>query len=275
MILIADSGSTKTMWALLGEQGFVSKYDSIGLNPRVGEVEATLREVRQWVGEREVEEVYFYGAGCGNEEGCKRVRGPLQELFPSAKVVVDSDLMGACVGLLGAKCGMVGIIGTGSNACLYDGQRITERMPSLGYVLGDEGSGNHIGRQLLKSYFEEVMPAELRWLFEVECNVDYGRVIHRLYSAERPNAYLASFAPFASRHRENPFIRVLLNGCFEAYFEHVVLPLGEGKVHLAGSVAYHFQEEIKYVAKALGVSVSATIVKSPIDGLIRYHSSKE
>lgn len=271
MKLIADSGSTKTTWALLDGQGLVSMYDSIGLNPRTtddGWISRTMHDVALWVGNRLVDEVFFYGAGCGTKEARETMACYINERFAWANVHVDSDLMGACVATLGENEGLVGILGTGSNACYFDGKQITQRVPSLGFILGDEGSGNHIGRMLVKAYFEGSMPEELRQVFSQEYDLDYNHVISHLYSQSRPNAYLASFAPFASQNRSNTFIASLLRECFTGYFEHIVSPLGRGQLCMVGSVAWNFQEEIREVADSKRYTLDR-VLRSPIEGIVK------
>ena len=274
MILIADSGSTKTSWALTAPGSTLcDTLVTAGMNPLTSEASQLAQHcdvVRQWVGERRVDAAYFYGAGCGTLEARQLIASHLQRPFPSVLWHIGSDLEGACRAALGHKAGMVGILGTGSNACLFDGQTVTRHLPSLGYLLGDEGSGNHIGRLLLKGYFEERMPQPLRNMLSEEYHLEYKEVIHHIYHQSNPNAYLAQFAPFARSHRDNAFIANLLHDVFQQYLHHLVQPLGCQELHLVGSIAYHFHEEILDVAGSMGISVSSPILQSPISGLIAH-----
>jgi len=276
MILIADSGSTKTTWAKISSQDIVSMRNTVGLNPHtttIDEIASTFTFIREEWGDS-FSNIFFYGAGCGSEVSRNMIAEQLQRVFVHATIIVDSDLKGACIASLGNKEGMVGILGTGSNVCYYDGRNEMKRLPSLGYILGDEGSGNHIGRLLLKSYFENSMPDELRSSMQKHFNMDYCEVIDNIYSKPHPNAYLASFAPFALENNSHPFIRALVQESFAQYFKHQVLPLGNYPIHLVGSVAYHFKEELLKVADSMGVVVESPILKTPIEGLVEYFASK-
>lgn len=275
MILIADSGSTKTTWAKLSSQDAVSMKDTVGLNPHVAtkqEIASTLTSIREEWGDS-FSDIYFYGAGCGTEAFQQIIAEQLNFVFPHSSIVVDSDLKGACIASLGEEEGMVGILGTGSNVCYYNGDRGMKRLPSLGYVLGDEGSGNHIGRLLIKSYFENTMPADLRSYMQQQFDMEYVVVIDNIYSKPHPNAYFASFAPFAREHNSHPFIKELVQESFAQYFRHQVLPLGNSPMHMVGSVAYHFKEDLLEVAESMGIVVKFPILKSPIEGLVMYFTS--
>ena len=272
MILLADSGSTKTQWALIGSSSSEPLFfPSPGLNP-ITSSPASLRQgiesVSHWVGDRCVDEVRFYGAGCGTAEACRTMEALLGEQFLQANILVGSDMLGACIAVLGHEPGTVGILGTGSNACLYDGNAITHRLPSLGYALGDEGSGNHLGRLLLKAYFEERMPSDLRYAFSNEYNIEYKSVIDSIYHLPSPNTFLASLAPFANKHRIHPYIKNLLSDSFQQYFEHIVQPLGSTHLRLVGSIAYHFYPELLQAADSMSITIDTPPLQSPIQGLV-------
>lgn len=271
MILVADSGSTKTSWVLAGEGREPKVVNTIGLNPRTtpsAVFGSTFKAISQQAGSQSVDRIWYYGAGCGTHYAQNVVRCHLEEYFPQAEIVVDSDLMGACKATLGDKAGLVGILGTGSNACYFNGEHIINRLPSLGYILGDEGSGNHIGRLLLKSYFDGTMPKHISILFQEKYNIDYENEINAIYRQPEPNAHLAGFAPFANEHRKDKFVGQLLREAFAQYFLKQVQPLGEGPISLVGSVAYHFQPEIIEVANGVGIDV-VEVVRTPIMGILK------
>lgn len=268
MIIIADSGSTKTEWAIRGETGRWDRVTTAGLNPRVtsdAQFRSVLEDVKcelpTWDGRLEV---FFYGAGCGTEAMQARVRGLLAEVFAGAEgIVVEGDLLGACRAVSEGKRGVVGILGTGSNACLFDGVRIVRQVPSTGYILGDEGSGNHIGRRLLKDFLTGRMPAEVSG----EMKTTKEEAMGRIYGGEFPNRYMATFAPVAYRHRETDYGRRLLREVFEAFWREMVCPIADGgEVRLVGSVAAAFEREIRAAAPE-GFCIER-VVKSPIDCLI-------
>ena len=269
MILIADSGSTKTTWAVLN--GGSKMITTIGLNPRVTVQEqfvAVLCSVRQQLSGVMPEVVHFFGAGCGTGEAQRQVGEYIHQVFPQANVTVESDLMGACIALCGQKGGYVGILGTGSNACQYDGRNIVKRMVSLGYILGDEGSGNHLGRMLLKRYFNGSLPQILSDELQTTYVLTVEDVLRQLYQEQGGNRYLASFVPFIRDHRDHPYIHQLLLDSFNSYFEEQVVPLGGDILHLVGSVAAVFREELVEAAQPYGVTIG-TVMKEPIEGLIK------
>jgi N-acetylglucosamine kinase-like BadF-type ATPase len=245
--IIADSGSTKCDWAFI-VQNQVHYSSSQGLNP----YQKSMSDIRQIISEVKaeagiilpVESLHFYGSGC-NEAMIPQMNKLLAEVFDSTAIVVDSDLMAAAIAAYdGRKC-VVSILGTGSNACEFDGNAIKFVHPSLGYVLGDEGSGNHIGRELLKSYFYKTMPDALRVEFENNCNVkDLSVVLERIYHKSAPSSYLASLAPWAIRNFNQDFVIHLVRNCF-LDFIHVQLNAFRNTnmpCHFVGSIAFVFKE---------------------------------
>lgn len=273
MKIIADSGSTKTEWAIQGDDGKWIRLTTQGLNPRVTS-ESQFRDVlieikkelstyfmpRQGTAQLSI---FFYGAGCGTIEMQHHVEDLLREFFPEAEIEVAGDLLGACRAVSDGKSGVVGILGTGSNACLFDGKHIVRQVTSTGYILGDEGSGNHIGRRLLKDFLTDRMPAEVA----SEMNTTKEEAMRRIYGGEYPNRYMASFSPVAYKYRKTEYVRNLLQEVFEAFWREMVCPIADGgSVRLVGSVADAFQEEIKATAPK-GFQIER-IVKSPIDCLI-------
>lgn len=276
MRLIADSGSTKTHWVLLnGEQECHCVTE--GLNPWMADRGVFALVGRQLCGQlglkgARVEQVFFYGAGCGTESACQRVREWIGETLPFDSMEVNSDLLGACRATCGSREGMVGILGTGSNMCYYNGQRVALQRVSTGFILGDEGSGNHIGKRLLKDYLEERMPEDLRVMFHDDYPYTTAEFIDCIYRRPFPNRFLASLASFAASHKENQYMQEVIRSCFRAYFEqmsyfgeHVSLPL-----HVVGGLVSSFEAEIGEAAAGSGVRLGV-LVQSPIEGLVSFH----
>ncbi|MDY5968794.1 MAG: hypothetical protein SPJ13_02085 [Bacteroidales bacterium] len=269
MTLIADSGSSSTLWAY-GGQTFATK----GMNPMVTTDEAlseSVKNVKEWLATHP-SKVAFYGAGCGNLYGYERIRKLLEKQFPGSYVSVETDLLGACRATCGNHKGRVGILGTGSNACYYDGEKALDFPPSLGYILGDEGSGNHIGKRLLQDYFLKTMPSNVRQLFQKAYNMEYCDVMKRVYQDTSPNRYIAHFATFAGNHLYLPYLHDVCRHSFETYLDtqvkqvnHVRLPL-----HLVGGLAYAIAPVIREVCAARNICVGS-IVRDPMDGLVEYH----
>lgn len=270
MVLIADSGSTKTIWVVAERGKELLRHTSIGLNPHLTSPECfgeVLAEVCEQVKRFEINDVYFFGAGCGSEESQQKVADSISLFFPQSRRHIAGDMLGACIAACGEAEGMVGIIGTGSNACLYDGRRIVSQPLSLGYILGDEGSGNHIGKLLLKGYFSQVMPVELREQFGETFQVSYNQMLEKVYREPNANRYLASFVPFAIENKGCDYVQNIVREAFESYFVAQILPLGGKVLNLVGSVAYTFQKELGEVANLHGISL-VTILKDPIPGLV-------
>lgn len=276
MRLIADSGSTKTHWVLLnGEQERHCVTE--GLNPWMADRGVFALVGRQLCGQlglegARVEQVFFYGAGCGTESACQRVREWIGETLPFDSMEVNSDLLGACRATCGSNEGMVGILGTGSNMCYYNGQRVALQRVSTGFILGDEGSGNHIGKRLLKDYLEERMPEDLRVMFHDDYPYTTAEFIDCIYRRPFPNRFLASLASFAASHKENQYMQEVIRSCFWAYFEqmsyfgeHASLPL-----HVVGGLVSSFEAEIGEAAAGSGVRLGV-MVQSPIEGLVSFH----
>ena len=276
MIIIADSGSTKTHWALGHRRGKGVVWQFVatqGLNPRIATeemFEEALKTVRGCMdGEEAVERVQFYGAGCGTKEMQAKVRGMLSKVFTNAaEIEVQGDLLGACRAVCGQEAGTVAILGTGSNACVYDGEGIVRQVVSTGFILGDEGSGNHIGRRLLKDYMVGRMPKELAAAFAEMFPESVNDMLQRLYHEPYANRYLAAFARFAAENRAVPYIQELLNGVFAEFWKEMVVPIAKSgtEVHLVGSVASTFESEIRRAAPN-GFSIGR-VVKDPIEGMV-------
>ena len=277
MIVVVDSGSTKTCWVGLDK---AEKFEVVtqGLNPRLTDDE-TLKtvfgQVRQQMAE-EVEALYFYGAGCGTDAVQQRMKELLAASFGQACIEVNGDLLGACRASSGNKAGLVGILGTGSNLCYYDGRKIARQRVSTGFILGDEGSGNHIGRRLLKDYLEERMPQHISSLFHEEYGYTTDQFIDRIYRQPYPNRFLASLVPFAARHRGEEYIVRVLEECFGAFFaqmdyfeDYRQLPM-----HLVGGMVATFEQELCRTAVNHGIILGNT-VPDPSEHLLCYHLKRQ
>lgn len=281
MVLIADGGSTKADWILLNKAGEqVFKTRTAGLNPavfakellekRISENE-TLSEYKD-----KVEEVYFYGAGCGTETPTRILKKVFEDFFTNAKVDVKEDTYAASYAVTVDEPCLVCILGTGSNSCYFDGKEIKEGIPSLGYILMDEASGNYFGKKLLRDYFYKNMPADLSKKFEEQFNLDADEIKMNIYKKENPNTYLAHFAEFIFKNKRNIYFNKVLTAGIKYFFKNRILPfnLEEGTpVRFVGSIAHFASDIIKDVAHYYLINVDK-IVRRPIDGLIEYHKNK-
>lgn len=283
-ILIADSGSTSTGWALVEAERdvptLISTHQTMGLNPLYASAEKiteTMRSVLDAFGEAHPDEVCFYGSGC-SEARVQMVEQALRRaLTPPTSVMVASDLLGAARAVWpGRGEHICCIMGTGSIASLYDGQRLTP-MPALGYILGDEGSGAWFGRRVLSDYLKRQMPASVREAFEDDFGViTPEQAIKHVYTEPFANRYLATFAAFLGRHSDHRYYEEVALEGMEAFFVRNVDRIREisdcSQLSMVGSVAYHLRRYVESVALIHGFAV-AEVVQSPIEGLVRYHQS--
>lgn len=273
MKLIADSGSTKTSWALIAD-GATTLIETQGINP----FQQSGEEIGRIVSEELLpaikggmpEEIYFYGAGC-TAESSPIVRTALEMIFGRETLIeVNSDMLGAARGLCGNDAGIVAILGTGANSCYYDGKEITANVSPLGFILGDEGSGAYIGKRLVGDVLKRQLPDHVCKAFLEETHLTTAEIIQRTYREPLPNRFLASLSPFCARHRNEPEIHNLLRDCFMQFFVRNVRAYSGNHIHFVGSIAYYYREEIAEVAEELGYTVGKTI-QAPIDGLVEYH----
>lgn len=279
MIVIADGGSTKCDWMLFDINGSSRfKVRTQGLNPSMlkrKQIEQRLYESQDLSDFRRlVTEVYFYGAGCGTPKYATLLEKGLSEFFQNATLIrVKEDLAGAVYSCT-AEPGVVAILGTGSNCCFFNGDDIEVRMPSLGYTLMDDASGNHLGKLLLRAYYFEKMPSDLKELFRAGYKLKPAAVKKNLYKKVYPNAYLASFAPFALEHKEHPYLREILKQAFASFIDtHLAFYKSECEqypVHFVGSIAYHGRALLQEMLKERGM-ISGKFIRRPIDGLLEYH----
>ena len=284
MILLADSGSTKTDWVLTGGEGKVLRTQ--GLNPihmNERQMSQILRaELLPQLGERVslIDAVYFYGAGvrAEMEEKMARVLSESMADAPFAKngqVAACSDLLGAARALCGHSEGIACILGTGANSCLYDGCSIIANTPALGYVLGDEGSGAVLGRLFLNALFKGRLPKELIEEFRAWAGTTLSDVIDRVYRQPLANRWLASLAPFIHEHLDDEGVRALVVDNFVSFFRNNLDPYERKdlEVSAVGSVAWHFRDCLEEAAGVCGYRLGK-VVKTPIEGLMAYHEEK-
>jgi len=280
MILIADGGSTKADWVLLDKLGAeVFKTRTGGLNPAVFDAElmkSRIQENLDLVGcKNKITNVYFYGAGCGTEKPTLLLKSIFESFFTNAKVEVKEDTYAAAYAVT-TKPGIVCILGTGSNSCYFDGKNVDVRIPSLGYILMDEASGNYFGKRLIRDYYYKRMPSKLAKKFEKNFDVNADVIKRNIYKESNPNTYLAHFAEFIFKNEGNRYFDKVLEKGINVFFKTRILTykeVGKVPVHFVGSIAYFARNIIKIVAKKHNVELGE-IVRRPIDGLIAYHVEK-
>ena len=281
MILIADSGSTKTDWRLNDDKKQVHQFRTSGLNPYFLSSEEIAGKIQSElilpVSPDDIGEIFFYGAGCSSEEKCNEVERGMHKIFPKSKIVVQHDLLAACHALCGREEGIVAILGTGSNSCLYDGEKIVDQVPSLGFILGDEGSGTHIGKKILQSVYYRECPEHLAKRFNERFHLSKEDVLEAIYKKPLPNQYLASFTQFAFQNRNEPLISKMVYDSFTEFFDRHITKYNDYrkmKIHCTGSVGYNFADVLRRVAVEKGMQVGK-ITESPIAGLMLYHLGEQ
>lgn len=278
MILLADSGATKTDWCMGRTQADCHTIQTGGINP-VHQSEDEIREaiasslVPRMEDPAVITEIHFYGAGCIPEKK-GIVKQALQNSFPQACITVESDLLGAARALCGRSAGIACILGTGSNSCAYDGEKITANVSPLGYILGDEGSGAVLGKRLVGDCLKHQLPDDLCRMFLETYQLTSALIIEKVYRQPLANRFLANLTLFLSAQRHRAEIHALLLSCFTEFFRRNVMqyPYQGIPVHFTGSIAWFFKEEVCEAAHALGIE-TGNISRTPLQGLMDYHFS--
>ncbi|MDD2436391.1 MAG: ATPase [Massilibacteroides sp.] len=278
MILIADSGSTKTHWCIIENGEKVKTIFTEGINPYFQTQEEIKKELILSLFPKvtglPLQSVIFYGAGCLPERK-QVVRNAIAETLQTETIEVHSDLLAAAHALCGREAGIACILGTGSNSCFYDGKEIVSNVSSLGFILGDEGSGAALGKTLVGDLLKNQLPEQLKEAFLIRYNLSVAEIIDRVYRKPFPNRFLAGFTPFLIEYIDLPQIQLLVRNCFRAFFQRNVAQYDyhSYNVHLMGSVAFFFQDLLKKAAEECGMK-TGKIMRQPMDGLIDYHSKK-
>lgn len=276
MQLFFDSGATKCDCILLDDHHqYLRHLTFSGINANYhddayifGIFEYFRNEILKFTDEQVVS-IEYYGAGCGNEINARRVYKILLTCFPNATIEVASDLLGACRLLCRQQSGLVAILGTGASACLYNGHDIAVQAPSLGFLLGDEGSGTYIGKLFITNYLRNELPMELKSDFEQHYSLDNSKVLHRIYQEKSPNLFFSSLAPFIAKHKKIDFIQDLLQHAFSDFFEKQICYFDDYQsypLNIMGSVAFHFADDLKKIAHNYQVTMG-NITASPLQYL--------
>lgn len=278
-ILVADSGSTITDWCVVGQSTPVKRICTKGINPFYQTEEEIANEIRSsllpQLDANSFDAVYFYGAGCLPIKVDIVKRAIMQYInVPSGRVEVNSDMLAAARGMCGKQAGIVCIMGTGSNSCYYDGKEIAANVSPLGFILGDEGSGASLGKLLVGDILKNQMTEELKTKFLNQYELQPSDIIERVYRQPFPNRFLASLSPFLAQNIGEPCIKALVLRSFKDFLRRNVMQYDytKHKVNFIGSVAFYYKEVLIEAAQEMGVELG-DIVKSPMEGLVRYHIS--
>ena len=276
MILIADSGSTKTAWRLIHNDG-IKQFATGGINPNSMSLAACLEsinELKKDVVFNNISELYFYGAGI-NAVNINNWTSTLQQTFKNATIEVANDLVAAARACYGNQSGLIAILGTGSNVGWFDGKQVAKKSPALGYILGDEGAGVAIGKAIVKGYYRGNWPKELQDAFARKYTWTYDEFVHELYQSERKAAFLAQFSKWAFQQRKHQAIQEIIINVYQDFFEMIQEVFGNEPKQLAlvGSVAYYWSDYIKKVGNNYQVTINQTL-EHPIAALTLHHQNQ-
>lgn len=285
MILIVDSGSTKSDWIAVDSNGkqLLEKIRTKGLNPAILSEKKLRKTIKKsnilLEHSQSVTHIFFYGAGCGTDKPRILLSVVLQEIFTNAHIEVNEDTLAAVRACINhdTEAAVVCIMGTGSNCSYHDGTILHQRVKSLGYTLMDEASGNYYGKQLIRDYYFNHMPEDIKVAFGDKYNMDSDYIKFNLYKQPKPNAYLANFAEFMFLNKDSDYILELIKKGMRLFATNMILQYQEElksvPVHFAGSIAFFAKEEVKEVAKELGFNVG-NFVRRPIEKLVDYHTKQ-
>jgi len=276
MILIADSGSTKTDWVLINSLGEKVTFQSIGLNPLfiTDDTDYQLQSIFDSVLNRElVSNIYFFGSGCGTPSRIKVIEKLLFSVCPKAKIVVESDLLGAAVSLFGNNAGIACILGTGSNSGVFDGKKITAKQVSLGYILGDEGSAASMVKNFYKALFYNTLSSEVAEAYFQSSGLSKDDIIDNIYRKPFPNRFLATQLKHIIPIKNDNGVKAVINESLVSFFDiHIKYQeVANLELGFVGSLAWYFKDEITDIANQRGLTISK-IIRYPIDDMVTYYS---
>jgi len=277
MVLIVDSGSTKSDWVLLKGANDRELFKTMGFNPYFHNETIISNAIKQnedlFRYTDQIEQVFYYGAGASNEDLKSIVRRALKKVFTKAEVMVDHDLVACAYATYTGVPAISCILGTGSNSCHFDGETVTEEVPALAYILGDEGSGSYFGKKLLSAFLYKHLPKAISDDLEKKFVLNKDVIMENVYMMPHANVYLASFMRFIAEHKEDPWVdETVYMGLNEFIRVHVCCfkDHQEVPVHFIGSVGYFFRDQLERAAKEYGITLG-TVTRKPIDGLVDYH----
>lgn len=277
-MIIADSGSTKTDWRII-RGSKVIKIETAGINPFYQDYNSIYSLISSEViplTDNHINNIFFYGAGCIKGKPTDKINNIFAKLFPGASVEVNSDLLGAARALCENKPGIACILGTGANSCIFNGKQIVYSIPSLGFMLGDEGSGALLGKKLIVHYLRGFLPGGLSDGLEKQFDCEKQEIMQKVYKEAFPNRYLAGFCKFISENQKYEYLQVLINEHFKEFFSKIICKYPDfqsNKVHIVGSIGFYFKTEIEKVSNNYEVELG-NIIQSPVNKLVEYHKNK-
>ena len=281
MIAVVYSGSHYAHWRLADKEKTVASFRTNGINPYFSDEKSILQLLGKNINlihhAEEVKRIYFFGAGTSTEEFKKTISGAFAAFFKFAKISVEHDIVGAAIACCKNSPGIVVVCGSGSNAAWYDGRRVKPNNYGLGYILADEGSGNWLGRQLIKGFMDETLPENLRKKFAKRYDADRSNLLEKVYRQKQPALFLSSFNDFYLENQHDKYLQNVIIKGFSKLISTYCVPLHkqhpEAVVHFAGSVAANFQNHLRQAAEEADVTIG-NIIKEPINNLLTYYINK-
>lgn len=278
MIAIVDGGSTKCDWVILENDGTeVLKTETVGFNPNIIKPELITIEIEKNQALTKfkdyLENIFFYGSGCGTPENKLIVEREIQRVFSNAQIQVKEDLLAAAYSAYRGVPAIVCILGTGSNACYFDGETVKTELPSLGFLIGDEGSGSALGKQLVRHYFMKKLPPDLHQQFTEVYQLNIDDLLKNMYHNPRANAYMADFTRFIVDRKTHPYFQNFIYKELKNFLEFQVMPYEECReceINFIGSIAYFFEDSLRAAASDFHFKIG-TVVQRPIESLVNYH----
>ena len=282
MIAIIYSGSRYANWKLAVKGEVIADFKTIGINPFINDekfITNLLNKNNKLIHFAEkIKKIYFFGAGATSAERNQIIENAFTKFFKFSRVFVNDDLLAAAKASCEDKEGITCIIGSGSNAAYFNGKKIVENNYGLGYILGDEGSANWLGKNLLKAFLNKKMPLNLQQFFSIKYDLDRKQILDKVYKNPNQNNFLSSFSDFFIEHRNNIFIKTMLKQGFYLFFDTYLKPLlithgNHQPVYFVGTVAANFQDYLREVAKQNNINI-VTVIKEPIYNLLNYYAHK-
>ncbi|MEO8885939.1 MAG: hypothetical protein ABI367_07735 [Mucilaginibacter sp.] len=281
MIAVIYSGSNHADWRLADKGRTIASFKTSGINPYFDDEKHILQILNKNINlihhAEEIKRIYFFGAGSSSDEMKAVVHDAFAAFFKFAKITVSHDIEGAAIACCKNMPGIIGICGSGSNAAWYDGKKIKPNNYGLGYILGDEGSGNWLGRQLIKSFMNETLPEAIRTKFTKRYDADRTNLLEKVYRGKQPALFLSSFTDFFIDNQDEQYLKSVIKNGFDRLINTYLLPLHkqypQAPLHFEGSVAFAFQDHLRQAAADVKLEITH-IIKEPINNLLTFYSNK-
>ncbi len=281
MFIVADSGSTKTNWTIMDKGSVIYSFRTNGFNPYFINSATISQEIMHnfpdTINQEKIQNIYFYGAGCSSPQTKQIIFEGCNDVFPGSKITIESDLLGAARAVFFNQRGIIAIMGTGSNTGIYNGETITHQINSLGFALGDEGSGAHLGKLLIINYLHNHLPEDLIKNFHKNYTLSSADIIYSIYKKPSPSKFLASFTPFIIKNKNHPFVKKLIQQSIQELFEKYICQYPDYQNYslgFVGSVAHSLKSELEDTAQIYRINITK-IIKDPIKKLVEYHIETE